>query len=248
MKKIFLFSLAIVFFMGASCDTEKILQNKDNIQIQPVVIEDIADDIKMKEDMKLKPIKKSPFLISKGEDCTLEPNNGPCKGIFPRYYFDEEKGCTEFGWGGCQGTVPFETMAQCKKSCGSVMSKIEELAIVEEKIEQESEKEPVVVEEPLAPEVAPVIPVVPVVVVPDPPETVPVAPACVDNDGDGYFGGGINCEPYDCDDTSKYVPKEFEVCLDGIDNDCNGQIDEENSCKTRRICLGDGCASTIIFE
>ncbi|MBU1900042.1 putative metal-binding motif-containing protein, partial [Myxococcota bacterium] len=51
------------------------------------------------------------------------------------------------------------------------------------------------------------------------------APApCLDEDGDGY-GEGVTCQP-DCDDANYYAnPGEAEVC-DGVDNNCDGQVDE----------------------
>ncbi|MBD3415205.1 MAG: hypothetical protein GF421_12355 [Candidatus Aminicenantes bacterium] len=48
---------------------------------------------------------------------------------------------------------------------------------------------------------------------------------CIDNDGDGY-GEGCAAGP-DCDDTDPSVnPGAEEICGDGIDNNCDGQIDE----------------------
>ncbi|MEM1258559.1 MAG: BPTI/Kunitz domain-containing protein [Bacteroidota bacterium] len=48
--------------------------------------------------------------------CDLEPDVGPCDAAFPRYYFDKEtQECKEFIWGGCDGTVPFETMEACRE-------------------------------------------------------------------------------------------------------------------------------------
>ncbi len=45
----------------------------------------------------------------------LEPDPGNCKASFPRYYYDRvDKMCKEFIWGGCGGTVPFDSMKECK--------------------------------------------------------------------------------------------------------------------------------------
>ncbi len=59
---------------------------------------------------------------------------------------------------------------------------------------------------------------------------------CIDADGDGYFlsssgstPGGSQCSsgPYDCNDNDPTMnPGAAEVCGDGKDNDCDGQIDE----------------------
>ena len=46
--------------------------------------------------------------------CKLEPDSGPCEAAMTKYYFDkDEKKCKEFIYGGCQGTVPFQTMEEC---------------------------------------------------------------------------------------------------------------------------------------
>jgi hypothetical protein len=50
------------------------------------------------------------------ERCSLKPDRGPCKGNFPRYYYDPvSKECKEFIWGGCGGVVPFNTKEECEK-------------------------------------------------------------------------------------------------------------------------------------
>ncbi|MCX5732742.1 MAG: BPTI/Kunitz domain-containing protein [candidate division NC10 bacterium] len=50
--------------------------------------------------------------------CGLKPEPGPCKALFERYYYEEKsKTCRPFFWGGCNGAVPFETMAECEQAC-----------------------------------------------------------------------------------------------------------------------------------
>ena len=50
--------------------------------------------------------------------CHLEPETGPCKASLEKYYFDSEtKSCKPFVWGGCQGTVPFDTVELCQGLC-----------------------------------------------------------------------------------------------------------------------------------
>ncbi|MFL3051854.1 MAG: BPTI/Kunitz-type proteinase inhibitor domain-containing protein [Candidatus Neomarinimicrobiota bacterium] len=50
--------------------------------------------------------------------CELKPDTGPCRAAIPRFYFDpESQKCKQFIWGGCQGTVPFETMSECINAC-----------------------------------------------------------------------------------------------------------------------------------
>ncbi len=60
-------------------------------------------------------------------------------------------------------------------------------------------------------------------------ETDTACMTCTDADGDGYcaeesFGGEM-----DCDDTDPGVnPGAGEIAGDGIDNDCDGEIDESD--------------------
>nr|WP_225073677.1 DUF2330 domain-containing protein [Desulfuromonas sp. CSMB_57] len=50
--------------------------------------------------------------------CALQPDPGPCKGLFEKYYFDMAQGnCKKFFFGGCQGTVPFDTREACTAVC-----------------------------------------------------------------------------------------------------------------------------------
>ena len=60
----------------------------------------------------------------------------------------------------------------------------------------------------------------------------------LDNDGDGYR------EDVDCDDTDPDInPGENEVCSDDIDNDCDGDVDREDSeCRSKS---SGGCGTTL---
>ena len=53
-------------------------------------------------------------------NCGLAPDTGRCRAYIPKYYFDEtSNSCQKFIWGGCGGTVPFETMESCMQQCGN---------------------------------------------------------------------------------------------------------------------------------
>ena len=82
------------------------------------------------------------------------------------------------------------------------------------------------------------------------PET--VLPQCEDNDDDG-FGTGSDCVTQDCDDTNPAVnPNAIESC-DGVDNDCDNQVDEDlvaPGCElTQGVCAGATaeCEGTLGF-
>ena len=52
------------------------------------------------------------------DPCGAEPDAGECDAAFLRYYFNQQTGtCEEFMWGGCGGTVPFDTLEECENSC-----------------------------------------------------------------------------------------------------------------------------------
>lgn len=56
--------------------------------------------------------------VIKASACTMKPETGPCKAAFKKYYFNKLTGtCESFTWGGCQGSVPFQTLEACKQSC-----------------------------------------------------------------------------------------------------------------------------------
>jgi hypothetical protein len=62
--------------------------------------------------------KLSDELFQKEKICSLKSERGPCKGNFRRYQYDPlSKDCKEFIWGGCGGTVPFETKEECIQQC-----------------------------------------------------------------------------------------------------------------------------------
>jgi hypothetical protein len=54
-------------------------------------------------------------------NCNQKPDAGYCEALIKRYYYDKTEGkCKEFIWGGCDGTVPFETLNECI-SCRCVL-------------------------------------------------------------------------------------------------------------------------------
>ncbi|MCK0153726.1 BPTI/Kunitz domain-containing protein [Alcanivorax sp. S6407] len=55
--------------------------------------------------------------------CSQPPESGMCKAAFTRYYYDaDSNSCQSFIWGGCKGSVPFETREDCVSSCNAVDS------------------------------------------------------------------------------------------------------------------------------
>lgn len=56
--------------------------------------------------------------IMKASACTMKPETGPCKAAIKKYYFNKLTGtCESFTWGGCQGSVPFQTLEACQQTC-----------------------------------------------------------------------------------------------------------------------------------
>lgn len=50
--------------------------------------------------------------------CLDKPEPGPCSKRVIRYFYDYRyDGCRAFQYGGCQGHVPFETLADCEEVC-----------------------------------------------------------------------------------------------------------------------------------
>jgi len=71
---------------------------------------------------------------------------------------------------------------------------------------------------------------------------------CVDNDNDGYDDCSIGEDDddgkiLDCNDNDNSVfPNALEIC-DGVDNNCDGQVDENNaSCSDGEICISGQCS------
>ncbi len=65
---------------------------------------------------------------------------------------------------------------------------------------------------------------------------------CTDNDGDGYSIEGGSCGAIDCDDNDAEVnPGALEACGDGVDNNCNGQVDTADAVCQSSDAGGDQC-------
>lgn len=52
--------------------------------------------------------------------CSLEPDIGPCRGIYKRFVYNStSRACEEFVYGGCRGNQNnFLTLNDCHQSCG----------------------------------------------------------------------------------------------------------------------------------
>ncbi|MGB5831233.1 MAG: BPTI/Kunitz-type proteinase inhibitor domain-containing protein [Thiohalocapsa sp.] len=51
--------------------------------------------------------------------CLEQPDTGVCRAAKPAYYYDyQSDSCKRFVWGGCGGSIPFESMDACVAACG----------------------------------------------------------------------------------------------------------------------------------
>ncbi|XP_015765886.1 PREDICTED: PI-stichotoxin-She2a-like isoform X2 [Acropora digitifera] len=64
------------------------------------------------------------YTTTNGNDCSSTPDTGPCRGYFPKFYFDpSDNKCKEFIYGGCGGNGNrYGTKGECKNTCGGLDS------------------------------------------------------------------------------------------------------------------------------
>ena len=56
-----------------------------------------------------------PDCVTLPAQCELIPDSGPCEAAIEKYFFDsEDQVCKAFTWGGCEGTVPFDSLEECQ--------------------------------------------------------------------------------------------------------------------------------------
>ena len=59
------------------------------------------------------------YFSNKDSPCSLPKKIGPCKGHFPRFFYNKiSKRCEKFYWGGCEPHANnFEYLEECLKAC-----------------------------------------------------------------------------------------------------------------------------------
>ena len=81
-------------------------------------------------------------------------------------------------------------------------------------------------------------------------ETDESCPECTDYDTDTYYAQ-LGCGIVDCDDTNPNINPGAQESCDGIDNDCDGRIDEEGSIGEMTFYLdldGDGYGDNNVWQ
>lgn len=65
------------------------------------------------------------FLAETVDICKMPKDVGPCRAVYPRFYFDYPNGkCESFHYGGCKGNENnFKTIEDCIASCSNVPTK-----------------------------------------------------------------------------------------------------------------------------
>jgi hypothetical protein len=54
------------------------------------------------------------------DTCYEKPASGNCRAAHTRFFYNPDSArCEAFIWGGCGGNVPFETLEDCAKTCGT---------------------------------------------------------------------------------------------------------------------------------
>jgi len=62
-------------------------------------------------------VKTAPATVS-NFTCKMAPEAGVCRAAIPRYFYSQQnQTCEQFVWGGCAGTVPFQTLEACQLAC-----------------------------------------------------------------------------------------------------------------------------------
>ncbi|MEE6466571.1 hypothetical protein FKM82_006997 [Ascaphus truei] len=72
--------------------------------------------------LSLQPLKSCDFILDNTAICLLPPDDGPCRALISRYYYDRyTQTCQEFFYGGCNGNANnFFSLDDCEKSCWKI--------------------------------------------------------------------------------------------------------------------------------